>query len=259
MNLPIPVYTTTQPELVPIFISSLDFNGKSYTGPAARIKKDAERLAARMAIHSIIGNSGSGTSLPEIIISKSSLSNAFRMLEESQTIQDSHTAMVATPGSNCGGSSRKRKQILNPSSQKFVEGVISTPPPSEYKKHKANVAHLLDQPVSVGEHCRAFFDASRVVEASQTIQDANMVAVTCPEKILNSSLSQTPVEVVTATSPPCNGIGNTTTLSYQPNGCSDRKVIGTISWPAFLNFVFGYALTIQQCALYIRKYLRRVS
>ncbi|KAI3900960.1 hypothetical protein MKW92_036068 [Papaver armeniacum] len=256
MNLPIPMYTTTQPELLPIFISFLEFNGKSYTSPAARSKKDAERLAARMAIHSIIGTSGSGTSLPEIIISKSRLSNASRMLEESQTIQDSHTAMVATPGSNCGGSTRKRKQILNPSSQTFVEGVTSTPPPSEYKKHKEenscetdagpirNVAHLLDQPVSVSEHCRAVSDAPRVVEESQTIQDTNMVALTSPDsncggssmkgkEILNSSFSQTPAEVVTATPPPSNGIENTATLLDQPNGCSDRK--DTLSYKSILN------------------------
>ncbi|KAI3981344.1 hypothetical protein MKX01_001789 [Papaver californicum] len=265
MNLPIPTYTTTQPELLPIFISSLEFNGKSYTGPAARNKKDSERLAARMAIHSIIGTSGSGTSpsLLEIIISKSRLSNAPRMLEESQTIQDSHTAMYAIPGSNCGGSTRKRKQILNPSSQTFDEGVTSAPPPSEYKKPKekdsfemnagpiGNVACLLDQPVhgcpdrSVSEHCRAVSDALRVVKESQTIQDTNMATVTSPgrncggsrmkgKEILNSSFSQTLVEVVTETPPPSNGLGNKSPLLDQPvDGCSDRT--DTLSYKSILN------------------------
>ncbi|RZC53412.1 hypothetical protein C5167_012265 [Papaver somniferum] len=257
LNLPIPMYTTTQLELLPIFNSSLEFNGKSYTGPAARSKKDAERLAARMAIHSIIGASGSGTSLPEIIISKSRLSNASRMLEESQTIQDSHAAMVATPGCNCGGSTRKRKQILNPSSQTFNEGVTSTPPPSECKKPReenscemsagpiGNVQHLLDQPVSISEHCRAVSDPSRAAEESQTIQDTKMVTVTSPgsnsggsrmkgKEILNSSFSQTPVEVVTATPTPSNGIGNTTSLLDQPvDGCLDRK--DTLSYKSILN------------------------
>ncbi|KAI3987053.1 hypothetical protein MKX01_036843 [Papaver californicum] len=138
MHLPKPMYTTTsQPEDLRTFISSLVFDGKTYTGPAARNKKDAERLAARMVIHSIIGTLGSGNSLPELIISKSRLSNAPRMLEESQTIQDNHTVMVAIPESNCGDSTRKRKQIQNPSSQMLDEGATSTPPSShEYKKLK---------------------------------------------------------------------------------------------------------------------------
>ncbi|RZC77477.1 hypothetical protein C5167_001696 [Papaver somniferum] len=52
MNLSKPVYTTTQLERVPFFISSLVFYGKTYTGPPASNKKDAERLAARKAIYS---------------------------------------------------------------------------------------------------------------------------------------------------------------------------------------------------------------
>ncbi|KAI3879740.1 hypothetical protein MKX03_002898 [Papaver bracteatum] len=194
MNLPIPMYTTAT---------------RASSHLHLLFRKDAERLAARMAIHSIIAlipvhaclniqyNVLSilqvllvqGLVFQRLSYPKSRLSNVSRMLEESQTIQDSHTAMVATPGT-------------------FVEGVTSTPPPSEYKKHKVenscetdagpirNMAHLLDQPVSVSEHCGA----------SQTIQDTNLVAVTIPDsncggssmkgkEIPNSSFSQTPLKL----------------------------------------------------------------
>lgn len=57
MDLEKPTYTTVQPEgLLPIFVSSLVFNGVSYTGDAGRNKKEAEQLAARTVILSILGN-----------------------------------------------------------------------------------------------------------------------------------------------------------------------------------------------------------
>ncbi|MCL7041108.1 hypothetical protein MKW94_010763 [Papaver nudicaule] len=273
MNLPIPAYTTTQPELLPIFISSVEFNGKTYTGPAARNKKDAERLAARVIIQSIIGTSGSGTSLPEIIISKSRLSNTPRMLEESQTVQDSNSATVAIPGGNCGVSTRKRKQILNPCSQTLGEVVTAAPPPShEHKKQRVeiscemyagpigDVTRLLDQPAhgfsdrSVSEHGRAVSDAPRVVEESQPIQVTSMPMVATPgsncessrmmrKEILNPSSSQTLVGVVTET--PNTAIGNTAPLLDQPvDGCSDRS--DTIAYKSILN---EYAVKMNHPAL----------
>ena len=57
MNLEKPTYTTVQPEgLLPVFVSSLVFNGVTYTGDAGRNKKEAEQLAARTVILSILGN-----------------------------------------------------------------------------------------------------------------------------------------------------------------------------------------------------------
>jgi dsRNA-specific ribonuclease len=41
--------------LLPVFISSLVFNGVSYTGEAGRNKKEAEQLAARAVIVSLLG------------------------------------------------------------------------------------------------------------------------------------------------------------------------------------------------------------
>lgn len=60
MNLEKPTYTTRstiQPKgLLPVFISSLVFNGVNYTGEVGRNKKEAEQLAARAVILSIFGN-----------------------------------------------------------------------------------------------------------------------------------------------------------------------------------------------------------
>lgn len=56
MDLDIPTYTSIQPEgLLPIFVSSLVFNGATYRGDIGRTKKEAEQLAARAAILSLLG------------------------------------------------------------------------------------------------------------------------------------------------------------------------------------------------------------
>ncbi|KAJ6960614.1 double-stranded RNA-binding protein 4-like isoform X2 [Populus alba x Populus x berolinensis] len=69
-----PTYNTVQsPGLLPVFISTLVFDGVSYTGDAGRNKKEAEQLAARAVILSLLGNSGSSKILYEIIKSKSKL------------------------------------------------------------------------------------------------------------------------------------------------------------------------------------------
>lgn len=56
MNMELPTYNTTKPEgLLPVFKSSLVFNGASYTGSVGKNKKEAEQLAARAAILSLLG------------------------------------------------------------------------------------------------------------------------------------------------------------------------------------------------------------
>lgn len=56
MNLELPTYTTIQPEgLLSVFLSNVAFNGATYTGEVGKSKRDAEQLAARAAILSIIG------------------------------------------------------------------------------------------------------------------------------------------------------------------------------------------------------------
>ncbi|KAG4953400.1 hypothetical protein AAZX31_14G067800 [Glycine max] len=76
-----PTYNTDQQQLggvLPIFITSLVFNGTSYTGDPARTKKEAEQSAAKAAILSIMGDSSSGTVLVEIIKSKSIFYDAIK-------------------------------------------------------------------------------------------------------------------------------------------------------------------------------------
>lgn len=51
-----PAYNTIQsPGLLPVFVSTLVFNGVSYTGDTGRNKKEAEQLAARTVILSLPG------------------------------------------------------------------------------------------------------------------------------------------------------------------------------------------------------------
>ncbi|KAJ1388651.1 Double-stranded RNA-binding domain [Sesbania bispinosa] len=55
-NLKSPEYTTTQEgKLHPIFVSTLVFNGKSYTGKVGKSKKEAEQLAAFATVQSLLG------------------------------------------------------------------------------------------------------------------------------------------------------------------------------------------------------------
>lgn len=56
MQLQKPIYNTWQPQgLLPVFLSSLIFNGITYTGEIGRTKKEAEQLAARAVILSLMG------------------------------------------------------------------------------------------------------------------------------------------------------------------------------------------------------------
>ncbi|KAF7147726.1 hypothetical protein RHSIM_Rhsim03G0037200 [Rhododendron simsii] len=60
MNLEMPTYTTIQlGGVLPVFESNLLFNGATYNGGLAKSKREAEQLAARAVIQSIMGNSDS--------------------------------------------------------------------------------------------------------------------------------------------------------------------------------------------------------
>ncbi|XP_057500282.1 double-stranded RNA-binding protein 4-like [Actinidia eriantha] len=83
MSLEKPTYKTIQPEgLLPVFVSSLVFNGVTYNGEPGRNKKEAEQLAARAVILSISGNSESGTVIFEIIKSKFRLYAALHKVKD---------------------------------------------------------------------------------------------------------------------------------------------------------------------------------
>lgn len=56
LNVKPPTYNTVEyKRVIPYFVCTMDFNCTSYIGEAARRKKDAEDLAARAAILSILG------------------------------------------------------------------------------------------------------------------------------------------------------------------------------------------------------------
>ncbi|XP_048140461.1 uncharacterized protein LOC115745400 isoform X2 [Rhodamnia argentea] len=79
MNLEMPNYTTIQPQgAVPVFASSLVFNGVTYTGGVGKSKKEAEQLAARTAIQSLYADSESKMVLLRTIKSKCKLYAAYR-------------------------------------------------------------------------------------------------------------------------------------------------------------------------------------
>ncbi|KAF9664058.1 hypothetical protein SADUNF_Sadunf17G0116800 [Salix dunnii] len=83
-----PTYNSVQlPGLLPVFISTLVFDGVSYTGDAGRNKKEAEQLAARTVILSLLGNSWSMEILYKIIKSKSKLHAALNRVKDSNHSQ----------------------------------------------------------------------------------------------------------------------------------------------------------------------------
>ncbi|KAI8009434.1 Double-stranded RNA-binding protein 4 [Camellia lanceoleosa] len=87
-NLEKPTYNTIQPGgLLPVFVSSLIFNGVMYTGEAGRNKKEAEQLAARAVILSVLDNSDPGTVIFEIIKSK------FRLYAALHKVKDLHNTL----------------------------------------------------------------------------------------------------------------------------------------------------------------------
>ncbi|KAH7682699.1 Double-stranded RNA-binding domain-containing protein [Dioscorea alata] len=67
-----PVYTTAQSgSVIPVFVSTLVFGGKSYIGAHGKTKKEAEQSAARVAIESILSSSDTKALMSQIIKSKS--------------------------------------------------------------------------------------------------------------------------------------------------------------------------------------------
>ncbi|KAJ1380642.1 Double-stranded RNA-binding domain [Sesbania bispinosa] len=73
-NLKIPQYITTQEgKLHPVFVSTLVFNGKSYTGKVGKSKKEAEQLAAFATVQSLLESNSCGY-LHHIIKSKTKIS-----------------------------------------------------------------------------------------------------------------------------------------------------------------------------------------
>ncbi|KAI5434497.1 hypothetical protein KIW84_021359 [Lathyrus oleraceus] len=80
LNVKPPTYNTVEyKKVIPYFVCTMDFNCTSYIGEAARRKKDAEDLAARAAILSILDNSDSGIMLGQMIKAKAMLFNSVQL------------------------------------------------------------------------------------------------------------------------------------------------------------------------------------
>ncbi|KHN41081.1 Double-stranded RNA-binding protein 4 [Glycine soja] len=98
-----PTYDTVQEQLggvLRVFKTSLVFNGTSYTGDPARTKKEAEQSATKAAILSIMGDSTSGTTLIEIIKSKSTFYDAIKgkgppLLQPSAVLSTTNTGQIS--------------------------------------------------------------------------------------------------------------------------------------------------------------------
>lgn len=160
MNLEKPTYTTVQPEgLLPVFVSSLVFNGVTYTGDAGRNKKEAEQLAARTVILSILGNSGSGTLLSEIIKSKVKLYAALHRVKDPSYIHTGILPVGLTAGiPPCKGKEVEvapgTDQLLPtavsvPLSGQLVHVPVTHPPVHELEKPKPNVSsEVIAPPIS---------------------------------------------------------------------------------------------------------------
>ncbi|KAL5102055.1 hypothetical protein RYX36_006382 [Vicia faba] len=89
-----PTYNTVEyMKVYPYFVCTMDFNCTSYIGDPARRKKDAEDLAARAAILSILDNSDSGIMLVQMIKTKSHLFNAVL----SKTVQPTCDTLIVSP------------------------------------------------------------------------------------------------------------------------------------------------------------------
>ncbi|XP_048430303.1 double-stranded RNA-binding protein 4 [Pyrus x bretschneideri] len=97
-NIEPPTYHTFQGKTkVPFFVSSLVFNGVTFTGEVAKRKKEAEQLAARAVVQSLLGDSESAPIMLEILRSKNKLAH------KSKEPAGSH-ASLATSAVNAGQS-----------------------------------------------------------------------------------------------------------------------------------------------------------
>ncbi|MFQ6654755.1 hypothetical protein Gotur_025603 [Gossypium turneri] len=84
MNLEMPTYNTIQSGgVLPLFVSTLVFNGATYRGETGRNKKEAEQLAARVVIQALLADDRYGTVVSEIIKSKAKLYDALNKAKDS--------------------------------------------------------------------------------------------------------------------------------------------------------------------------------
>ncbi|XP_074284732.1 uncharacterized protein LOC141610523 isoform X2 [Silene latifolia] len=103
-----PTYETVRLEsVVPLFVSSLVFDGVKYTGEPSLNKKEAEQFAARAVILSLLANSGVETLLSEIVKSKAKFISA--VYEHSKV----NTSVSNLPNSGSDAGTYAIKEIVS--------------------------------------------------------------------------------------------------------------------------------------------------
>uniref|UniRef100_A0A1D1ZA59 Double-stranded RNA-binding protein 4 n=1 Tax=Anthurium amnicola TaxID=1678845 RepID=A0A1D1ZA59_9ARAE len=133
VNLEKPIYTCTQSQgLLPIFVSSVLFAGKMYKGTTGRNKKEAQQLAARAIIESILGDCDSSTRtlMSQIIKSKVKLYAAINRIKDSNVSPVIHVASEGNVG-NCLGTSLvggEEVQSASVNEHLLVAGHVLAPP-----------------------------------------------------------------------------------------------------------------------------------
>ncbi|XP_011021410.1 PREDICTED: uncharacterized protein LOC105123488 isoform X2 [Populus euphratica] len=152
-----PTYNTVQsPGLLPVFISTLVFDGVSYTGDAGRNKKEAEQLAARAVILSLLGNSGSSKILYEIIKFKRKLYAALDRVKDPSHSQP-NIVPVAVKVGHCSETTVDQELEVSTAFVRDAVPVSAIPPaasgmhPSHHdpKRPRPDLHPVSEQPLGV--------------------------------------------------------------------------------------------------------------
>ncbi|XP_050877058.1 uncharacterized protein LOC127080808 [Lathyrus oleraceus] len=108
----------------------MDFNCTSYIGEAARRKKDAEDLAARAAILSILDNSDSGIMLVQMIKAKAMLFNSVQLKTLLPTCDNAIVSPIEKTALSCElvqGLKDENKGIADPAGNDNINKGIADP------------------------------------------------------------------------------------------------------------------------------------
>ncbi|CAN4079892.1 unnamed protein product [Withania somnifera] len=146
MNLEKPTYQTVQSAaLLPVFKSTSVFNGTHYIGETGKNKKEAEQLAARAAVISIL-ETGAGTVMFEIIKSKRKL---YAALDKVQDTGDYNAGfMPMEVGLPVHVDKRKEVEISEGAGEKTYTGLLGYNLGQPSDVQESNQLHAFKRPKS---------------------------------------------------------------------------------------------------------------
>ncbi|KAE9591291.1 hypothetical protein Lal_00038494 [Lupinus albus] len=148
LNVAMPTYSTAQIiGMLPVFVSTLVFNDTKYTGDASRNKKEAEQLAARRAILSILGDPGSET-LFEIVKSKSRITATIKPIITSQVIDATNLSATVA---NSGHASHSLDLNIRVAGSEQPVGEVQSSRKRRKNKKKVNKKARLEAPLPVAD------------------------------------------------------------------------------------------------------------